>query len=139
MHRGPQPIEELEVGDLALTKDVETGELAYRPIIRTTVRQPKELVTIDFGVEQITATKGHPFWVSGEGWIKASDLQQGQMIHTPTGVVEVAGVVSARGAEVYNLCVDGFHTYFVGNSQALCHDISMPPPTDAVVPGLLNR
>ena len=41
--------------------------------------------------------------------------------------------------ETFNLVVDGFHTYFVGMSQVLVHDVSITSPTDAIVPGLLDR
>jgi hypothetical protein len=137
--RGPRPIEQLHVGDIALSKDVETGELAYRPIIRTTTREPKPLVTIDLGAEQITSTGGHPFFVPGEGWVRARELKAGQFLHTPTGTIKIDCVTETPEDETYNLVVDGFHTYFVGMSQALVHDVSITSPTDAVVPGLLDR
>jgi hypothetical protein len=137
--RGPRPIEQLHVGDMALTKDVETGELAYRPIIRTTTREPKPLVTINLGPEQITSTGGHPFFVPGEGWVRARELTAGQFLHTPTGTIQIDSVTETPDEETYNLVVDGFHTYFVGMSQALVHDVSITSPTDAIVPGLLDR
>lgn len=137
--RGAIPIEQLRVGDMALSKDAETGEVAYRPIIRTTIRDPRPLVTVDFGTEQITATEGHPFWVSGKGWVKARELSNGHKIHTPTGTITVEKVTPTNAEKVYNLVVDGFHTYFVGMSQVLVHDVSITSPTDAVVPGLIER
>ncbi|HSG70669.1 MAG TPA: polymorphic toxin-type HINT domain-containing protein [Planctomycetaceae bacterium] len=137
--RGPRPIEKLHIGDSVLTKNVETGELAYKPIIRATVREPNPLVTIDLGPEQITATGGHPFWVSGRGWVRARELKPGQRLHTPTGSIEIESITEADERETYNLVVDGFHTYFVGQSQLLCHDVSITSPTDAVVPGLIER
>jgi hypothetical protein len=137
--RGPRPIEQLHVGDIALSKDVETGELAYRPIIRTTTREPKPLVTINLGPEQITSTGGHPFFVPGEGWVRARELTAGQFLHTPTGTIQIDSVTETPDEETYNLVVDGFHTYFVGMSQALVHDVSITSPTDAIVPGLLDR
>ena len=117
--RGPRPIEQLHIGDMALTKDIDTGELTYKPIIRTTVREPKPLVTIDLGPEQITATGGHPFWVSGPVGSVHGELEPGQRLHTPTGSIEIESVTEADERETYNLVVDGFHTYFVGHSQLL--------------------
>jgi len=137
--RGAIPIEQLRVGDRALSKDVETGEVAYRPIIRTTTREPKPLVVINLGVEQITSTGGHPFWVAGEGWVRASQLKAGQILHTPTGTMTIESVSETDDDKTYNLVVDGFHTYFVGMSQVLVHDVSITSPTDAVVPGLVVR
>ena len=42
---GQRPIESLEIGDLVLAQNVDTGELAYKPVIGRTVRPPKRLVT----------------------------------------------------------------------------------------------
>lgn len=137
--RGPRPIEQLKVGDMALTQDVETGELMYRPVIRTTTRKPKPLVTIDLGAEQITSTGGHPFFVTGEGWVRARELKAGQILHTPTGTIKIDSVTETPEDETFNLVIDGFHTYFVGMSQVLVHDVSITSPTDAIVPGLLDR
>jgi len=137
--RGAIPIEQLRVGDRALAKNVETGELGYQPIIRTTTRDPKPLVTIDLGVEQITSTGGHPFWVAGEGWIRARELEAGQLLHTPTGALPIESVTEVHNEKTYNLVVDEAHTYFVGMSQVLVHDVSITSPTDAVVPGLIER
>ena len=96
-------------------------------------------MTVNLPAEQITATPGHLFWVSGTGWVRARDLQAGQLIHTPTGAVRVEGVADAPQEPTYNLVVDRFHSYFVGESQALVHDVSLSSPTDAVVPGLIDR
>lgn len=37
---GPKPIEQIQVGDLVVSQDIETGQLALKPVLRTTVRPP---------------------------------------------------------------------------------------------------
>ena len=69
-------IETIKVGDRVLAQDIDTGELAYKPVLRTTVRPAKPLVRLQIGDEAIVATGGHRFWVSGEGWTKSRDLKQ---------------------------------------------------------------
>ena len=54
--RGLTAIEEVRVGDRVLSQDVETGELAYKPVLQTTVRPPKELWTVRFNDETIVTT-----------------------------------------------------------------------------------
>lgn len=134
---GLRPIEDVRIGDLVLSQDVESGELAYRPVIGATKRPPTSLVRIEAGQsERIDATGGHLFWVAGEGWVRARQLHSGQLLHTPTGSVAVSSVSEQPEAPAYNLVIDGFHTYFVGNQCLLCHDNTPPVPTAALVPGV---
>ena len=41
---GPARVEEIQVGDLVLSQHPGTGELAYKPVLKTTVRPPGPLV-----------------------------------------------------------------------------------------------
>jgi hypothetical protein len=133
---GPQPIESVQIGDRVLAKNVETGELAYKPVLHTTVRPPKELTTLRFGDETIVCTGGHRFWSSGSGWIKARDLTPQTLLHSVTGNTPVWSARKGNTAETYNLVVADFHTYFVGKTGVLCQDLLIPRGTDSVVPGL---
>src|SRR5262249_16655721 len=133
---GPQAIETIRVGDLVLAKDVETGELAYKPVWQTTVRPPKELTTLRFGDETGVCTGGHRFWSSGWGWIKARDLEPQMLLHTATGNTPVWAAKKGSTAETYNLVVADFHTYFVGKTGVFCQDLLIPHSTNNVVPGL---
>jgi hypothetical protein len=44
----------------------------------------------------------------------------------------------AANATVYNLVVADFHTYFVGQTKLLSHDVTPREPTLARVPGLIE-
>jgi hypothetical protein len=136
---GITPIEEIQVGDRVLSKDVETGALAYLPVIQTTIRPPKELCTVVIGDETIDCTGGHRFWSSGEGWLKARDLAPQTLLHTVTGSAAVESRRTDRSEETYNLVVPDFHTYFVGRAGALVQDLLIPRPTNKTVPGLAAR
>jgi hypothetical protein len=133
---GAKLIETVQVGDRVLAKDIETGELAYKPVLRTTIRPPKELTTLRFGDETIVCTGGHRFWSSGSGWIKARDLEPHTQLHTVTGNTPVWSAKKGSTAETYNLVVADFHTYFVGKTGVLCQDLLIPHSTNNVVPGL---
>ena len=136
--RGLVPIEAIQPGDLVLAQHPDTGELAFKAVIQTTVRPPKPLVRVDLGREELTTTGGHLFWVSGEGWMKAEDLRSGMQLHTPSGTVPVRGVEPAETGETYNLVVTDFNSYFVGRHRVLSHDVTEPRPTAAIVPGLVS-
>ncbi len=136
---GPAPVESIKVGDLVLSQQVDTGELAYKPVMRTTVRPPARLLRIVAGEESITASGGHPFWVAGQGWVKARDLRPRQYLHAATGTAEVRAVEPAETDKTYNLVVADFHTYFVGNRKVLSHDNTIRRPTRVLVPGLARE
>jgi hypothetical protein len=56
---GLKPIESIRIGDRVLSKNVESGELAFRTVLKTTVRKAKPLVVIRSDGEEIKATGGH--------------------------------------------------------------------------------
>ncbi|MDZ4684690.1 MAG: polymorphic toxin-type HINT domain-containing protein, partial [Planctomycetaceae bacterium] len=136
---GPKPIETIQIGDRVLAKDIDTGELAYRPVLRTTVRSPQPLVKLSFRTETIQATRGHHFWVSGQGWRMARELRPGDRLHGLHGTVSVTDTATGDTAAVYNLVVDRANTYFVGDALVLSHDVTSPAPTNVKVPGLAVR
>jgi hypothetical protein len=133
---GPRPIESLRVGDRVLSKDIDTGELALRPVLRTTVRTPQPLVKLHSAEETLQATRGHHFFISGRGWVMARDLKPGDRFHGVRGTVTLTDVSSGDTAAVYNLVVERTNTYFVGRSLVLSHDVTPPSPTNVKVPGL---
>lgn len=134
--QGPRAIETTRIGDLVLAQHPETGELAYKPVLRTTTRPPGQLITIEAGGETCQTSGGHLFWVAGEGWVRSRDLQSGQILHGASGPVHVTSVGAGTEAETYNLIVADFNTYFVGSHKVLSHDNTIRQPTRAVVPGL---
>ena len=122
--------------DLVLSRDVETGELAYKPVLLTTVRAKRQLTELTIGEEKLRATGGHLFWVSGTGWVRAKDLRSSDVLHTATNPVSVTDSQPGILAETYNLVVDDFHTYFVNKQKLLTHDNTPRLHTNVIVPGL---
>lgn len=133
---GPRPIDGLQIGDRVLSQDVDTGELRFRIVQRTTVRPAsKANFELQFGPEAVTCTSGHNFWKAGTGWTKARDLDVGDRIRTPSRTATITGVTRTAPAKTYNLVVEGFHTYFVGESALLVQDVLPLTPTDLILPG----
>jgi len=136
--RGPRPIEEIQVGDMLLSQDPDSGKLAYKPVLRTTVRPPGWMVRINAGRETISTSGGHLFWRAGRGWAKARELEEGMPVHRLDGTLSVDSVEKGDFDETFNVIVADFHTYFVGSEKILSHDNTVREPTDAVVPGLMR-
>lgn len=132
---GSKPIESIRVGDRVLSQDVESGELAFKPVLRTPTRSSPGSVIVSLAEEQIHCTPCHPFWVNGKGWTMARDLESADRFHSLDGAVSLTSVVAADHVEVYNLEVADFNTYFVGQSQVLTHDVTIRRPSDQALPG----
>ena len=136
---GRTSVEEVQVGDLVLAQNPDTGELAYKPVLQTTIRPEGQLVRVHVGTEYFETSGGHLFWVSGEGWVKARNLESGMELHSVNKTLRVDHVEDGGELKTYNLVVADFNTYFAGNSRILCHDNTIREPTDAVVPGLIEE
>ena len=141
---GRRAIEKITIGDRVLAQDVESGEVAYQPVLAVTVRQPGPRMKIRLGDESVIATPSHPFWVLGAGWRMTKQLAVGDRIHTPSGGVAVESIEKlapdpTSAGMAYNLIVADFQSYFVGQQGLLVHDNTPRRPTAAVVPGLVQR
>ncbi|SDI48314.1 intein N-terminal splicing region/RHS repeat-associated core domain-containing protein [Actinokineospora alba] len=120
-----KPIRDVREGDKVLATDPTTGESGPRTVTDTRSHQAERLlyevtVTTDSGDGSLVATDEHPFWVESlQKWVHAQDLKPGYTFetadHRPATVAGIRALAPDR--QVYNLTVDGLHTYFVGLSS----------------------
>jgi RHS repeat-associated protein len=127
--RGRVPIETVAVGELVWSRNPETGEEGWKPVVRTVVHEDEPLVALTIRDDQerdetILATPDHPFWIEGRGWTPAAQLAPLDGVAQSEGHhgVVVAAVQRAATARVYNFEVEGWHTYFVGDDATLVHN-----------------
>ncbi|MDC4317638.1 hemagglutinin repeat-containing protein [Acinetobacter baumannii] len=142
--QGLKAVEEFVGGELVWARNDLTLEYGYRPVIATkvTADQPIFHVTVQNEQGQIDVletTAEHPFWIKDLGWLKASLLQSGMTLldrdNQEITIVSQA-LISNKLETVYNIEVEGFHTYHVGElgvwvHNANCCDIKS---TNAFVP-----
>ncbi len=134
---GLQEVQKIRTGDLVLSKNEVSGELAFKPVLQTTIRPAAGLIAVDLGgSDKIRCSGGHPFWVSGQGWLKARDLKPGMSLHTSEGFISIKSVGSDVQQQTFNLVVADFHTYFVGTHGILSHDNTLREAITTSVPGL---
>jgi hypothetical protein len=122
-----KPIEQVRVEDKVLSRDVRTGKVAAKRVLRTFLSQAPATVALNVGGERIVSTPNHPFYVEGKGFIPAGQLKLGASIVTRAGpALKLAGmepVNAATATAVYNFEVEDFHTYFVGKSGLWVHNL----------------
>lgn len=139
---GSLDIERIQVGDLVLSQDPDTGELAYQPVLQTSERPPELLLKlwlVSRATDTLEGSGGHPLWISGEGWVKLRDVKSGMVLHGVDGPTLVSDVAESRTEKTFNLVVANFHTYVVGPARIVCHDNTPRRPTSALVPGLRRQ
>jgi len=113
-------------------------------IERRTVRTVPAVVTVALGDtvtgpqrDAVTATPEHPLFVLGRGWMGIERLTVGDALATRAGPPLVVQSVTrqhrAQGYLVYNLTVEGDHTYFVGkaNGGIWAHNVLCAPTGSA--------
>ena len=125
---GEKAIADIDVGDKVWSQDEVTGERELRPVLQKFVTPDQPLLDLDVVAESkdevLRATPSHRFWVDGKGWTAAEDLRAGDKFDLYSGKhAAFAGAERERGkTTVYNLEVDGTHTYFVGDSGVWVHN-----------------
>jgi RHS repeat-associated protein len=156
-----KPIEEVEVGDLVLATDPETGNTQPGAVVDTiTSSGDKVLVEVSIAtqgsppvsvrlnwldrvvqslVATVTATENHLVWDTAEvRWVRAGDLQRGDQLLTADG--ERARITASHAhtdtRSVYNLAIAGIHTYYVlaGEIPVLVHNA--PPSGCRITSGV---
>ncbi|MEW1832448.1 polymorphic toxin-type HINT domain-containing protein [Streptomyces sp. NPDC088196] len=128
-------IEDIRVGEKVLATDPVSGRTQAEPVQATITGQgEKSLVKVTVSAEgsgatsTVTATDGHPFWVSdSHAWRDAGDLRPGMELRTAAGTqAQVTAVKSwtAPDQRVHNLTVAKFHTYYVlaGATPVVVHN-----------------
>ncbi|MGW0586393.1 LamG-like jellyroll fold domain-containing protein [Streptosporangium sp. NPDC002607] len=132
-----RPIEEVNVGDRVIATDPETGKSEGRVVTRLiTSFGSKKLAQLRVDVDgsdgdevgQVTATAEHPVWAVGQSqWIDAGELTAGTRLLSASGeILELVSVYRyiQDNQRVYNLTVEGIHTYHVaaGGADLLVHN-----------------
>lgn len=119
-------IDRVRVGDTVLATDPTTGRTGARVVTALVAGTgQKDMVAVSTTGGRIVATQGHPVWSGNRGaWVAAGDLTPGDRL--TGGHTGVTGLREWREHRtVYNLTVDGLHTYYVvaGAADVLVHNV----------------
>ncbi|WP_315903748.1 RICIN domain-containing protein [Streptomyces rhizosphaerihabitans] len=119
---GHKAIRDVSVGDLVRATDPETGRASVRRVVNTMRHDTRRLVEISVADGKLSSTAGHRFFVEGRGWTLVSALHVGDNLRTPNGTFRTVTALEDRAGlaprEVYDLTVDGIHTFYVSTEGA---------------------
>ena len=116
---GDKAIEQIRPGDFVLAAPEHDPEAIPQPRrVEAVFRNRATILELRVSGQTIRTTAEHPFWVWGHGWTVARKLVVGDHLlsHNQRSVVIEAIVDEPDVAEVFNVRVQEFHTYFVGHT-----------------------
>lgn len=131
---GLKKIEDIEPGDLVLSREGETGVQSYQRVVQTFVSHPTKLVHLRYrsGSErddkllELVGTPSHPFWSEDkQGWIGMGELRPDEKLRLNNGSMaivvstEIEKALEGQTFTTYNFEVEGTHTYFVAPKGSL--------------------
>ncbi|MEW1774233.1 RNase A-like domain-containing protein [Streptomyces sp. NPDC086777] len=123
-------------GDLLRTTDPVTGRTVTEPVISTHRHDTSALTDVTVGGALVTSTTGHRFYVEGRGWTAVSDLRVGDLLRasdgslSPVTALREHGVLAPR--DVYDLTVQGTHTFYVRADGSRSRDVLVHNCTDII-------
>ncbi|MGH4011537.1 MAG: eCIS core domain-containing protein [Pseudonocardiaceae bacterium] len=139
---GAVRIEALRVGDRVTSFDPRSGTSTTTQVSRLFVRTVPVILEIEVGGTVVICSPEHPFWVPGSGWCKAESLNSGTaLLARGEQLVTVRSLCRREGSfRVFNLSVNGCHTYRVSDLAILVHNkaVNLEGRTDLLVSSTLE-
>lgn len=107
-------IADIKVGDKILTYDPDRKSFGTSSVKLKKKRYANSFYNINGNMH---ATPDHPFFVSGGGIMQADELKVGDNLLTYNETYEEIETVEREdfGAHIYNMSLDGIHTYFAND------------------------
>ena len=130
--KGFKNIEDIEAGDYVYSTSDKTGESGYKEVLQVFQKETEVVTHVFYEVEkedgetrteEIETTLNHLFWCEGE-WKAAGTLKPDDKLTLADGSqVEVTEITyEDRHTTVYNMEVEDYHTYHVGEDGVWVHN-----------------
>ncbi|MEW8150669.1 MAG: polymorphic toxin-type HINT domain-containing protein [Candidatus Thiodiazotropha endolucinida] len=137
---GLKPIEDISIGDLVWATDPETDERDLKAVTHL-IQGDREYELFEVAFENgevVTATADHPFFSEGQ-WVNTQSLKVGNsvlVLGNANPIIIRSINKEVREEKVFNLTVDGLHTFHIGEAGYLVHNTNIfcSPRITAVFP-----
>jgi RHS repeat-associated protein len=127
---GYKSIASIKAGDYVLSRDEKTGVQDWKKVVMAYNSLHDDALTVAFEETQgektnpLVTTGEHPFYLKDKGWTSANELKAGDLVVTSSGnLLKIKSATWLQGKQIaYNMEVEDFHTYFVGEEQVWVHN-----------------
>lgn len=122
---GLKVIEDIQIGDVVLSWNEETGENSFHKVVKTFQREVSSTKVVLYNDgSSIETTDEHPFYIKNKGWVSASNLVEGDLsVLSNNNYIKIISVTDKENiVTVYNFEVETSHIYFVGEQGILVHN-----------------
>ncbi|MDH3976141.1 MAG: polymorphic toxin-type HINT domain-containing protein [Deltaproteobacteria bacterium] len=125
-NEGYVAIEKLERGHKVLSRNDQTGKVAYKEITEISRSQADELIQLEYKNRkktlQLEGTPAHKIWVENrQAWVALSEVEKNDQLILENGeraAVEKVELITLNEAlNTYDIEVDDWHTYFAVDSE----------------------
>jgi len=126
--QGAVPIECVKPGDRILSKSFDSGEVVSRRVLAAGITgYARELIDVEVSGTVLRSTPSHPYWTRDRGWVRACDLNAGDMVEgiggRPLRIIRVERVFLKEPTPVYDIRVsDDCQWFYVGPPGVLVHN-----------------
>lgn len=117
---GAKAIEDFKAGDYILSRPEDQPNGAVRTsVVEEVFELSASILQLRLGGRTIETTAEHPFYVANRGWIRAENLESGDLLvgHDDRLTSVDSITPTDRHETVYNVRVAEDHTYFVGDED----------------------
>lgn len=121
---GLENIQDLNIGDLVLSYNKETGDKELKEIDKLVSHTADVIYNIDIDAEIIKSSWSHPFYVEGKGKVLAKDLVQGDILRCyDDRLIKIKQItVDNNPQDVYEIRVKDNNNYYVGVNSVLVYN-----------------
>jgi hypothetical protein len=140
---GLKRIDEIQVGDYVLAKDIDTGNTCYKQVKQVYIKSTDTFIRLNVEGEEIRTTSSHVFFTNTGWWKAAGNIKEGDKIVDSSGEMkEVKSIELEKLDEyerIYNFNVEDYHTYFVGSHGLLVHNDCSPVKAELIAKRVLEN
>lgn len=124
---GLKNIEDIKIGDKVYALNLDNNQRELKTVTSLFKGKSDEIYKITVNGKTIEATPKHQFYVVDKGWIRAYDLEEGDMLVAKDNQDLVIEKIEYKRdeenpVEVYNLTVEGYHNYLITELEILVHN-----------------
>lgn len=125
---GFKNIEDIKIGEKIYAVDLETNAKVFSMVLKTHIGTANEKYNIYVGDDVIVSSSEHKFYVESIGWVKASELKQGDVLVSKQGsntnITKIECIKLEQPITVYNLTVAKYENFLITDNEILVHNIS---------------